>query len=288
MRRTAGWSLSILLAGLLLASLLTACGSSSSTANEDPPGLESSIDLYQAYVVQNVIELIPWVNQLVDLAEAGEVTRAQSRYASARVPYGHIEPIVATFPALEARIDGIEGEREELAGFHWIERGLWADGAADGLKGVKAFRADIEELRVKVEAAAFDMRPGYIAASANRALAEISSSEIAGKEEHYSHLDLVDIAANVEGVEAAFKALKPLLLDRDPDLAKEIEAGFEEAYEELKQYGAAAREPDQPRASSPGVSFVLYSELSAAEVRRLASRIEALSELFSQVPDEVG
>ena len=63
-----------------------------------------------------------------------------------------------------------------------------------------------------------------IANGANELLGEVSASKITGEEERYSHIDLVDFEANVEGAEAAFDSVKPLLAQSDPELAKEIEA----------------------------------------------------------------
>ncbi len=50
-----------------------------------------------------------------------------------------------------------------------------------------------------------------IANGANELLSEVSASKITGEEERYSHLDLVDFQANVEGSRAAFEAVAPLL-----------------------------------------------------------------------------
>ena len=69
-----------------------------------------------------------------------------------------------------------------------------------------------------------DLQAVQIANGANELLGEVSASKITGEEERYSHIDLVDFEANVEGAEAAFEAVEPLLTDKDPKLAKEIEA----------------------------------------------------------------
>jgi hypothetical protein len=42
-------------------------------------------------------------------------------------------------------------------------------------------------------------------------LDEVSQSKITGEEERYSKLDLVDMAADVEGSERAFAAVRPAL-----------------------------------------------------------------------------
>ena len=79
-----------------------------------------------------------------------------------------------------------------------------------------------------------------IANGANELLGEVSASKITGEEERYSHIDLVDFKANVEGSEAAFEAVEPLLSKQDPKLAKEIEADFDQVYAALKPYETAA------------------------------------------------
>ncbi len=69
-----------------------------------------------------------------------------------------------------------------------------------------------------------ELQAVQIANGANELLGEVSASKITGEEERYSHIDLVDFEANVEGAEAAFEAVEPLLSNKDPKLAKEIEA----------------------------------------------------------------
>ena len=55
-----------------------------------------------------------------------------------------------------------------------------------------------------------DLQAVQIANGANELLGEVSASKITGEEERYSHIDLVDFEANVEGSEAAFEAVEPL------------------------------------------------------------------------------
>ena len=86
-----------------------------------------------------------------------------------------------------------------------------------------------------------DLQAVQIANGANELLGEVSASKITGEEERYSHIDLVDFEANVEGAEAAFEAVEPLLDEKDPKLAKEIEASFEDVYASLKPYRRGER-----------------------------------------------
>ena len=75
--------------------------------------------------------------------------------------------------------------------------------------------ADVEELQTKVKTV--DLQAVQIANGANELLGEVSASKITGEEERYSHIDLVDFEANVEGAEAAFEAVEPLLERQRPE-----------------------------------------------------------------------
>src|SRR6476620_907838 len=94
--------------------------------------------------------------------------------------------------------------------------------------------ADVEDLRQKVKTVR--LQAVQIANGANELLGEVSASKITGEEERYSHIDLVDFKANVEGSQVAFEEVEPLLSESDPKLAKEIEADFEAVYESLEPY----------------------------------------------------
>ena len=246
---------------------------------------------YSAYLEQNAGTLVDWLRQANEKIEAGHLASAQSRLASARVPYGHLEPMVLAFDALALRMNAGRGDlpKSEWRGFHRLEEIFWADKSPAGVTPLaRQLLADAEQLRHRV--GTLQLQPAAIARRLNQTLASVSASEVAGKEDPRSHIDLVDAAANVEGVEAGFDAVRPLLIAEDRDLAREIEAGFKEVYVALSDFGFAAREDDQPRPSSPGTSFVLYVERSAAEFRRLGEHIDALarplSQALSRLPDK--
>ena len=221
----------------------------------------------------------------VDAVIAGNAAKARSLYPAARIPYERIEPVAESFGSLDPRIDARENDvpASEFEGFHRIEKALWS-GSTAGMKPVvigstagmapfaKQLLADVEELQDKV--AKVELQAVQIANGANELLGEVSASKITGEEERYSHIDLVDFEANVEGAEAAFEAVEPLLSKRDPKLAKEIEASFEDVYAALKPYRR-------------GSGFVSYTELTKADTRKLAQEIDALAEELSQVPAQI-
>jgi iron uptake system component EfeO len=106
---------------------------------------------------------------------------------------------------------------------------------------------------------------------ANELLGEVSKSKITGEEERYSHLDLVDFDANVQGARAAFDAIRPALLGKDPDLVAEIERRFGLVDAALRPHERAG-------------GFVSYTSLRKPDVRRLSEVIDALAEPLSRAP----
>lgn len=243
-------------------------------AKSDPEA-EAAVADYRKYLEQNTDELVAKTAPFVAAVEAGEVEKAKALYPAARIPYERIEPVAESFGDLDPRIDARENDvpKGEFGGFHRIEKALWEEETAAGMSPVaKQLLADVEELRQKVKQV--ELQAVQIANGANELLSEVSASKITGEEERYSHIDLVDFEANVEGSQAAFKAVEPLLEKKDPKLAKKIEASFEDVYASLKPYRR-------------GDGFVLYTELTKADTRKPAQEIDALAEELSQVPAQL-
>jgi iron uptake system component EfeO len=233
---------------------------------------DAAVADYREYLEQNADELVAKTKPFVAAVQAGDVAKAKSLYASARIPYERIEPLAESFGSLDPRIDGRESDvpASEFEGFHRIEKALWEEGIAKGMAPVaKQLQADVEELAEEVETV--DLQAVQIANGADELLLEVSASKITGEEERYSHTDLVDFEANVEGAEATFEAVKPLLDESDPELSGELEADFKMVFAELEPY-------------RQGNGFVSYAELTQADTRKLARSIDTLAEKLSQVP----
>jgi len=271
----------LLLAGAatLLALFAVACGSSdeTTTTNEKTTRTSNPLDGaavadYRDYLEQNTAELVAKTKPFVAAVVAGDVAEAKDLYPAARIPYERIEPVAKAFgdldPRIDAREDGVPAD--EWGGFHRIEKALWVEDTTKGMAPVaKQLQADVEELDEKVKTVELDAV--QIANGANELLAEVSGSKITGEEERYSHIDLVDFEANVEGSLAAFESVKPLLDPVDADLSGEIEADFKAVFNSL-----------QPYRRDNG--FVSYTTLTDADTRTLAREIDILAEQLSQVP----
>jgi iron uptake system component EfeO len=271
-------------ATLLLALFVAACGSSddettattaAAKTEQASPQEEAAVAQYREYLEENTAELVAETKPFVAAVVAGNVAEAKDLYPAARVPYERIEPVAGSFgdldPRIDAREDGVPAD--EWGGFHRIEKALWVEDTTEGMAPVaKQLQADVEELDEKVKTVELDAVE--IAVGANELLAEVSGSKITGEEERYSHIDLVDFEANVEGSLAAFEAVKPLLDETDADLSGEIEADFKMVFNSLEPYRRAD-------------GFVLYTELTKADTRELSIAIDTLAEKVSQVPAKI-
>jgi iron uptake system component EfeO len=254
---------------------LTVKGDDTTGSGTEDPDLAAANTTYKDYVESQVGQLVTAVGALRDAIASNNLQAAKDRYADARPYYERIEPIAESFGDLDPAIDERADDKEatELTGFHRIEYGLWVDGSTDGLK-------DLADQLVKDIQTLKDQVPGYEydpLATANGAvdlLGEVTASKITGEEERYSHLDLVDFAANVDGAKEAFSAVRAALVRRDPDLATTLDARFKDVYDALANY-------------KKGNSYVVYTDLTSSDTKLLGQKIDALGEPLSQLAESL-
>ncbi len=127
---------------------------------------------------------------------------------------------------------------------------------------------DVTNLREDVDG--LELEPADLVTGSVGLLNEVSAGKITGEEDRYSHTDLYDIQANVEGSEVAFEQLKPELAGEDMALANDVEEGFDGVNEELDQYRR-------------GDGWVSYTRLTEADRRALSQKVDALAEPLSRV-----
>ena len=164
--------------------------------------------------------------------------------------------------------------RRSGAGFHVIEKALWVDGTTSGLDPEVT-----EELNENVELLAnlvkdVELQPAGIANGSVELLNEVSSSKITGEEERYSRTDLVDFEANVQGSQAAFDSVKPLLTGKNAALATRSTRASPRSTAALAPYRT-------------GTTFVAYTNLTDADTKALSQVIDALAEPLSKVAKQI-
>ncbi|WEK56300.1 MAG: EfeM/EfeO family lipoprotein [Candidatus Cohnella colombiensis] len=265
--------------------LLAACGNSNnkeaeSSSPEASKALQSSAESeqfeaavaeYHQFVIGQTDQFVKATQAFVDAVKAGDIELAKKLYAPARMYFERIEPIAESLGDFDPWIDAREGDvpDDEWRGYHKLEKALWIENSTAGHEEIAdQLLQDVKQLRVKIESV--EITTVMLVTGAVELLNEVSSSKVTGEEEQYSHTDLYDFAANVEGAEEIFKVLQATVEQKNKELADEIVKRFAELDATLAPY----RKDD---------GYVLYTELKEDEVKKLSQAIDALAEPLSKV-----
>ena len=239
--------------------------------NQDA-ALAQAVESYRRYVTGQAEVLEQQTAQFVAAVKAGDAAKAKALYPVARTPYERIEPVAEIFGDLDPKIDGREdGATPQLpfSGFHKIEKDLWVrkDISTDG-RVADQLLADVKEIVARAKAE--KLSPLQLANGAKELLDEVANGKITGEEERYSHTDLWDFAANIEGVQAVVAALRPALEQRDAALVKQIDTAMASVRAELAKY--KTKNGWKPQ-----------TDLSQAQLKALSDVINALAEPVSKI-----
>ncbi|WP_422753247.1 iron uptake system protein EfeO [Micromonospora sp. WMMD708] len=227
---------------------------------------------YQRYVTSQTAALLTRTEEFVTAVKAGDVAKAKALYPVARTYWERIEPVAESFGDLDPKIDGREEvieEGMEFTGFHRIEKDLWTTGdiSKDGPIADRLL-ADVKEIVTRANAE--KLTPLQLANGAKALLDEVASGKITGEEERYSHTDLWDFNANLEGSKAAVAALRPALEQRAPELVAQLDKEFANVEAALGKH-------------RDGDGWKLHTQLSKTELKELSDSINALAEPVSKV-----
>lgn len=276
-------------------------------SGEDAEQKQQAVDLYAAFVKDQVGQLVPAVADFVDAYESGDDQTARTAFPAVRAYYERIEPVAEALGDLDPRIDYREvdavAEGLDWTGFHRIEKDLWVP-AADALNAdgeTPAWQdwapstaderaafgdqliADVQELYDYVHSGQFQesLDAQGIAGISNGAIAlldEVATGKIQGEEDWWSGTDLSDFAANVEGSKMAFSLVRDFAVaqgDEGESLAEEIDGGYADLETALAQYGSLE------------AGFVVYTDLTDDDKRELTDLINALAEPLAQLTNTV-
>ncbi|WP_313637099.1 iron uptake system protein EfeO [Paenibacillus sp.] len=284
-------------AGLLAASILfTGCASNnndSNTSNNNSTNatnstaatntaaattadFTSAVDQYRTYVIEQCDEFVKQTENFTNAVKEAKIEEAKALYAPARMYYERIEPIAEALGDLDPNIDARENDVEaaEWRGFHKLEKALWQDNTTkDMTEFADQLLKDAQLLRAKVETVEIDAN--LLVTGAVELLNEVSSSKVTGEEERYSHTDLYDFVANVEGAQKIYELLKPELAKEDAELEKTIGERFAALQAELAPFKS-------------GDGYVSYEELKEEDVRKLSQNLDALAEPLSNMGTILG
>lgn len=245
--------------------------SAAASASTDTVDWAPIVEAYRQFSIEQADTFITETDKFVAAVKSGDVDTAKQLYAPTRMYYERIEPIAEALGDLDPNIDARENDVEaaDWRGFHRIEQGLWVDGSTSNVtEYADRLLEDAKLLRALMETV--DIEPSLLVTGAVELLNEVSSSKVTGEEERYSHTDLYDFAANVEGAKKIYELLQPDLKQKD----SELEAKIGESFANLEQALSAYKNGD---------GYVYYTDLKEEDTKKLSQLIDALAEPLSQM-----
>ncbi|GAA4350167.1 iron uptake system protein EfeO [Microbacterium rhizosphaerae] len=282
-------------------------GSRVKTDGADADAKKKAVDLYAAFVKDQVGQMLPAVTTFAAAYAAGDDATAKARFPVVRGYYERIEPVASSLSDLDPKIDYRELDAQAdgipWTGFHRFEKDLWqpAQDAVNSDQSTPAWQdwspstpaerttyadglvANVQTLYDYVHAGDFrkNLESQGIAALSNGASAlldEVATGKIEGEEDWWSGTDLYDFTANVEGSKMAFSLVRDLARSKGAAagaLVAEIDKGYAGIEAKLATYG------------SFDTGFVPYSHVTEGQRRELSDLINALAEPLSQLTSTV-
>lgn len=267
--------------------------------SQAPEDVNNAKEQYLAYVRNQLNTLETQTKSFVDAVKSGDLDAARAQFGLARTPYERIEPVAESFPdldpAIDMRWDDTEDGKQPFTGFHRIERYLWppqpqeigdgpgqispADAANAKATDTKPnidraadqLLADVTTLKTEVNKPDFTFETRSFVQGPQALIDEVAATKVGGEEDRYSHTDLWDFAANVDGSETAIATMQPIISAKDPQLMDKITAQFADVRNAIDQF----REGD---------GYVSYTQVTEEQRKDLSNKIDALSATLSQVP----
>jgi len=264
--------------GIRAAFTVTDSGQDVGPAGADKELVAAANTQYAAYVKDQTEQLKAQTARFVELYKGGKDDDARALYPRARQHWERIEPVAESFGDLDPKMDLREADLEKgqtWTGWHVMEKDLWppASGYTPLTSAQRASMADqlvkdTDELYTRTRTITFTA--DQIGNGAKSLLDEVATGKVTGEEEIWSHTDLYDFQANVDGARVAWEGLRPLLKKKDAMLDSRIQLRFSELQKLLDQHKS-------------GDGFVTYDKLDKTQVKALSDAVNALSEPLSKL-----
>ncbi|MEJ8656846.1 MULTISPECIES: iron uptake system protein EfeO [Streptomyces] len=243
------------------------------------PEMDEAVARYRTYVQQQADETLPKVKVFTDAVRAGDIEAAKKAYADSRIGWERTEPVAESFgdidPKVDLREDGVADLKpgEKWTGWHRLEKALWQDKklGAEEKTFADTLDKDLADWVKRVGTA--EITPTSMANGAKELLDEVATGKVTGEEERYSHTDLVDFKANVEGAQKSYELLKPVASKNDPQLVAELD----------KQFAALNGLLDKYRTDKASYVFTSYDKVDGAQRKELSDGVNALAEPLSKL-----
>jgi iron uptake system component EfeO len=235
---------------------------------------------YASYVKDQVAQLLAGTTEFAAAYTAGDDDSARALYAPTRAHWERVETVAESFGDLDPKLDLREADLEEgqeWTGWHAIEKDLWPADAEPGFTAYPAEQrqhlaellvTDTDTLNGKVQGLTFTL-----AQQTNGAIGlldEVARGKVTGEEEFWSHTDLWDFQANVDGAKVLYAGVRDIVTEKDSRLADTLDKEFADLQALLD-------------AQRVGEGFRLYTALTPAEVKALSDQVNALAEPLNQL-----
>ncbi|TXS42571.1 iron uptake system protein EfeO [Streptomyces sp. OR43] len=240
------------------------------------PEMDTAVAAYRTYVQAQADETLPKVKVFTDAVAAGDIEAAKKAYADSRIGWERTEPVAESFgdidPKVDVREDGLE-DGQKWTGWHRLEKALWQDkklGTEEKALAPTLYK-DLLDWQKRVGTA--EITPTSMANGAKELLDEVATGKVTGEEERYSHTDLVDFKANVEGAEKSYQLLKAIATKNDAALTASLD----------KQFAALNTLLDKYRTDKSSYVFTSYEKVGKADRKELSDAVNALAEPLSRL-----
>lgn len=270
--------LSLALAGVLLGTAAIGTAEAAPTASLE---LAKPIAAYKVWVSAETKKLVADTKAFTDAVKAGDLAKARALYPTTRVSYERIEPIAELFSDLDGSIDSRADDHEGgegdagFTGFHRIEYGLFEKNSTEGMAPfADKLMADVNDLNGRIAGLTFP--PDKVVGGAAALIEEVAATKISGEEDRYSHTDLYDFQANVDGAEKIVDLLHPMLVKQDKALTAKIDKNFKDVDRLLAKY------------KTKDGGFVTYDHVTDADRTAMKGPITALAEDLSKLNGTLG
>ena len=204
------------------------------------PELDKAVADYREYAQEQADETLPKVETFADGDQGRRPRRPRRRPTPRRASAGSApsrspSPSGTSTPRSTPRRRPGDGPEVDRLAPRWRRRCGRTRRPAPAQKTLAdRLVTDLKDWQKRVGKAV--ITPTSMANGAKELLDEVATGKVTGEEDRYSHTDLSDFKANVEGAEKAYELLKPVAQQNDTALTTELDKQFASLNTTLDKY----------------------------------------------------
>lgn len=270
------WPAAVAVIALVLVSVASGgCGSGGDPTADAATDPAAAREAYREYLIESAESVKSRTAELQKKAEANLIEEAKSQFAASEVPLGHLKPVLTLSNVSEPLLTPPDGA------YPMMERALWED--EDGAKAAEAASQATELMERLVEQLrAAPLTPENLAGNGRRTIDEILTLDLGLEGDPYSHHQILNASANLEGVKATFEAFRPALVVEDPQVPGRIERELNAAFSAIEEFGVPAAKPEQTDPELPGTSFISGTLVTPRDLHAVHAPVKKLAALFNR------